>query len=136
MKEHLPSNYYRLKDLLLKTYKEDPSKSLSAEEIFELLPDDFPRHKEHSSKLNSSAYRNLHKAIEALNDDLEIQHIYIVKNNRYKVATKEEAKEYMESYYKKANRMYSRMNVIAKKIGLDRQTRIVFNKEKDIVETF
>jgi hypothetical protein len=86
---------------------------------------------------NSAAIRTLKKDIRKLRESGVIQTVIFSCTSRgVKIATKEEYEDYSKRVWAAINRRAKLQALQDKKAGLDGQYRLVFNKEKPMVEAF
>ena len=86
---------------------------------------------------NSTAIRALKKDIRALKESGIIQTVILSCTFKgVKIATKEEYEDYSKRVWAAINRRAKLQALQDKKAGLDGQYRLVFNKEKPMVEAF
>jgi hypothetical protein len=86
---------------------------------------------------NSNAIRQLKKDIQALKKSGIIQTVILSCTFKgVKIASKEEYEDYSKRVWGAINRRAKLQALQDKKAGLDGQYRLVFNKEKPLVEAF
>lgn len=84
----------------------------------------------------SNARMLMTKDIRVINESGVIQKVIITGNKGIKLATREEFEEYIKSEFSAVFRKLKRARIKAKKAGLDKQMKIVFNTERDTIEAF
>lgn len=86
---------------------------------------------------NSTAARALRKDLQALKASGAIQTVLATHTKKgIKIATKEEYASYSKRKWKAIVEAIKMQKLQDKKAGLDGQHRIVFNKEKEVIEAF
>ncbi len=85
---------------------------------------------------NSFARRRLTADIQAINNSDVIQKIIICGRKGIKLASKAEAKAYIDKRRAALLRAWQRHHKLEGKAEMDQQMRIVFNKERDTIEAF
>lgn len=76
------------------------------------------------------------KDIRTINDSGVIQKVIMTGAKGVKLATREEFEAYIKSEFSAVFRKLKRVRTKAKKAGLDKQMKIVFNTERDTIEAF
>lgn len=85
---------------------------------------------------DSKARKTMTADIRAINDSGVIQKVIMTGAKGVKLATREEFETYIKSEFSAVFRKLKRVRTKAKKAGLDKQMRIVFNTERDTIEAF
>ena len=86
---------------------------------------------------NSGGYRLLKADIRALRNSEVIQMVVSSDTGKgVKLATKKEYERYSDLRWKAITKMINLQRLQDKKAGLDGQCKLVFNKEKSIIESF
>lgn len=81
--------------------------------------------------------RTLTRDLQVIKENPTINRILITSRKGIKIAsTKEEANEYLEREKIEILSRFKRYFQQSKQYGLDKQTQIVFNSEKDTIEVF
>lgn len=140
----LTTRQHRLADLIDKEFEKNPDAYLSFEYLYQTMREDFSLSEKDnytwlrpkSTWNNQKARRDLTNDVLALKKDDIRQGIIITSSNGCKRATKQEAKEVLESERISLLNSLKRNWFQTKKMGFDNQTRIVFNEEKDTYEVF
>lgn len=104
-------------------------------EIARSLPDLYPI-AEGQPFHDSGARLLMTKDIQAINKSDVIQKIIISSSQGVKLANKEEAERFIEGKYSAVFRGLSRVRKLERKAGLDGQTRLIFGRERDIIQAF
>lgn len=132
----LTTRQWKLYLFLLKNYQEDSTKYVSRKKIYWELRDEYPKPKEDQEWLNTTARREITRDILALKKSNRLHKVILSTTEGFKIARKQEAKDNLKkeiaSHLKSLNRIYKQI----KKVGLDKQLRIAFNQEKDLIESF
>lgn len=132
----LTTRQWKLYLFLLKNYQEDSTKYISRKEIYWELRDYYIKPLEHQDWNNAAARRQITEDILALKESKRLHKIILSNAAGVKIARKQEAKDNLKkeiaSHLKSLNRIYKQI----KKVGLDKQLRIAFNQEKDLIESF
>lgn len=108
---------------------------ISKTEICKSLKELYRRDLEKSSEHNSYAYAQIRKDVRAINQS-ELEHIIISSPRGYKIATEEEAVEFVNSRFKRDLSSLKIVWNLKRKIGLDGQMKIESNSNLKEVETF
>ena len=74
---------------------------VSKEYIVVSLPKEYQRFSEYSNDHNSTAYSQIRNDVRALNESSDIEKIIVSSPKGYKIATQEEAKEYIQKRFKR-----------------------------------
>ena len=93
---------------------------------------DFENEKFHDSR----ARLQITMDIRAINDSDTIQKIIISSSKGVKIANESEFERYINKEIGAVIRRLNRARKKAKKAGMNGQTRLVFNRERDIIEAF
>lgn len=128
----LTSDQWRLHDYLNAIYPSGATK----EQIVEALSTIYPRYLESCKEENSGVYRKLRADFQALQSSLRLQSVYGNIGGFYKKLTREEYKEMSYRKWQEIAGMIKRQQNQDKRMGLDGQMRLVFGKEKEIIECF
>lgn len=131
-KNDLSSDQWRLHDYLNNIYPRGATK----EEICHALSVIYPRHLENTSEHNSCAYNKLRADFQALKNSQNASGVYGCIGDKYKRLTKKEFLAYSKGEWELIVAKIRRINNQSVKVGDDLQARLVFNKEKDIIDTF
>lgn len=132
MNSELTSRQWKLYNLL----KERGDNWTQQEEIanalyFEYLPDC-----DADNFHNTTAAKEISKDVQAINSSGVIQKIILSGNKGHKLATEEEADKYIGKRILSAVASLNRAKLLAKKAGKDGQYRLVFGKEREVIEAF
>lgn len=116
----------KIKNYLESSFKRDPNKRISQEELLNKF-----------IELKQSKTTSHDKCVQLwtiINDlNKEDEHIYMIKNNQYKIATKEESVEYIKNYFAtKIVPSLKRYWNLSKKISEDEQYDIFTEKFKEV----
>ena len=104
-------------------------------ELAELLPDLYPC--ERAEAFHDSGARLLMtKDIREINKSDVIQKIIISSAQGVKLASKEEARAFIAGKYSAAFKSLETARKMERKAGLDGQARLVFGRERGIIEAF
>lgn len=107
-----------------------------AEDVFiskKELSDNLGYHWNEKSDRNG---RDIEADVLAINDDAIIHKVIISSPKGYKIASEAEAGSWLFDDWKKIEKLIKRHMYKRRKCQLNRQMRIVFNSEKDTIETF
>lgn len=85
---------------------------------------------------DSNIRKTMTADIRAINDSGIIQKVIITGAKGVKLATREDFEAYIKSEFSAVFRKLKRVRTKAKKAGLDKQMKIVFNTERDTIEAF
>lgn len=80
--------------------------------------------------------RVIESDVRAINESDEIQKIIVSNHEGYKIGNKEEVEQYLNRRF---NRDYENIKLnwkLAKKVSLDKQMRLTFGNERDVIETY
>lgn len=118
---------------LLNYLMNNTDKFVSKKQICKDLPYAYPRHLEnHNNEGNKSkAFKNISLDVRTLNDS-DLEKIIIYKKGGYKIATEEEANDYIQRRFKRDFRSLKLNRKLAKKIGRNHQLYISENDIKEI----
>lgn len=116
----------KIKNYLESSFKRDPLIRISQEELLNKF-----------TELKQSKTTSHDKCVQLwtiINDlNKEDEHIYMIKNNQYKIATKEESVEYIKNYFvTKIVPSLKRYWNLSKKISEDEQYDIFTEKFKEV----
>lgn len=116
----------KIKNYLESSFKRDPFIRISQEELLNKF-----------TELKQSKTTSHDKCVQLwtiINDlNKEDEHIYMIKNNQYKIATKEESVEYIKNYFvAKIVPSLKRYWNLSKKISEDEQYDIFTEKFKEV----
>lgn len=90
-----------------------------------------------SGLYDSENVRTLTRDLQVIKENPTINRIVITSRNGIKLAeTKEEANMYLEREKIEILSRLKRYYIQSKQYGLDNQTQIVWNKEKEVIEVF
>ncbi len=67
-----------------------------------------------------------------INNSSEVDKLILIKDNRFKIATYEEAREMEQELYNQAMKLLARMGVIGRKINKDGQGKLLSNQIRPI----
>lgn len=134
---------WNLYAILKEAYNTNQTQYLKLKNVYEEMRyryegelETYPYLKPNTSWNNQTARRQLTDDIEALKNSDIIQHIVISNASGVKLATADEVKDELEkeknSLLKSLKRVYHQLD----KASLDKQTRLVFNREKSIIDAF
>ena len=139
----LNTRQFRLYDLLVAVAEVNPDRWVDKFEIAEHIG------KEHYQINYSDMAHDVCSKINldriALNNSLEVDKIILVKDNKFKVATEEEAIELEQQLHSQAMKLLGRMTFIQEKRRRNNQGKIISNqgqpidkysKARDFYETF
>jgi hypothetical protein len=139
----LTTRQHRLADLLDEEYEKDQNKWLDSKYVYdemqyraETSEEYYPYLRVNVAWNNQPGRRQLTADLEALKRDDFRQGIYISSEKGMKRANKQEANQVLKSEQESILKSLNRNIFQIKKIGLDNQTRLVFNYEKGIYEVF
>ena len=104
-------------------------------ELAELLPDLYPCEREQAFH-DSGARLLMTKDIREINKSDIIQKIIISNAQGVKLATKEEAHAFIAGKYSTVFKSLETVRKMERKAGLDGQARLVFGRERGIIEAF
>lgn len=85
---------------------------------------------------DSGARLLMTRDISEINESGIIQKIIISGKKGVKLANKEEARQFIAGKYSAVFRSLARVRVLEQKAGLDGQARLVFGRERGIIEAF
>ena len=85
---------------------------------------------------NTAAAREISKDVQVINGSGVIQKIILSGNKGHKLATEEEADKFIGKRILSAVASLNRAKQLAKKAGRDGQYRLVFGKEREVIEAF
>lgn len=80
--------------------------------------------------------RTIESDVRTINESDEIQKIIVSNHEGYKIGNKEEVEQYLNRRF---NRDYENIKLnwkLAKKVSLDKQMRLTFGNERDVIETY
>lgn len=140
----LTSRQWHLYNFYKKEFAKDPNAFLNSEYIYNQMREDFdipdsenyPPLKRNTDWNNQLARREITDDILALKKSERIQVIIISNANGSKIATKDEAADILQRERESILNSLTRNRSQLRKIGLDGQTRIAFNREKEVYEVF
>ena len=104
-------------------------------ELAELLPDFYPCEREQAFH-DSGARLLMTKDIREINKSDVIQKIIISSAQGVKLASKDEAQEFIAGKYSTVFKSLETVRKMERKAGLDGQARLVFGRERGIIEAF
>ena len=133
MKSELTSRQWKLYNFLKDQGDNWTQQNVIAEALW--LEYDMP---DTDSKLfhSTGAAKEISNDVQAINSSGVIQKIILSGNKGHKLATEEEAEKYIGKRIVSAVAALNRAKLLAKKAGRDGQYRLVFGKEKEIIEAF
>lgn len=127
----LNARQWRLYNLL----KEQGDTWTKQRELAELLPELYPT--ERTQPFHDSRARQLMtNDIREINKSDIIQKIIISSAQGVKLANKEEAQAFIAGKFSAVWDSLERVRKLERKAGLDGQTRLVFERERDIIKAF
>lgn len=85
---------------------------------------------------SSGAAKDISEDVQAINSSSVIQKIVLSGNKGHKLATEEEADKFIGKRIMCAVAQLNRAKKLSRKASKDGQYRIVFGKERDIIEAF
>ena len=136
----LTPRQWRLYELLKKIYNDDSKAFMSTYQIIEAMPKDYYYLKvemENGTPLHDcQCQQNIRADINALRNSNQIDRIVYSTSKGYKIATEEEADKLLHRWMSEAVAKLKMYWKNKKSAELNGQYRLVFNKERNIVEVF
>ena len=109
-------------------------KWITKEEICSILSTYYPRHVESNNEHNSSAYALIRIDVREINRSDEVDKIIVSSKKGYKVATKEEAANYIEKRFRRDLKALKLDWHLKNKYGLEGQITIDGEEIKPFIE--
>jgi hypothetical protein len=128
-KNGLTTRQYRLHDYLLSRFSD--GSYISKKEICEALPQYYDWNTNHTRMC-----RIIEDDVHAINSDVTIQKIIVSNRTGYKIGTREEVETYLAKRFLRDWKSIKLSRHMAKKVALDGQMTMVFNSEREFIETF
>lgn len=125
----LNTRHYKLYEYLKDNYEE--GKFISKQQICKDL-NEFYKMNEKETRY----CRKLEEDVRQINDDETLTKIIVSNKKGYKIGSKEEVQKYIKKRMLRDVKSINLTRKLARKYKLDKQFQIVFNSEKEIVETF
>lgn len=125
----LNTRHYKLYEYLKDNYEE--GKFISKQQICKDL-NEFYKMNEKETRY----CRKLEEDVREINDDETLTKIIVSNKKGYKIGSKEEVQKYIKKRMLRDVKSINLTRKLARKYKLDKQFQIVFNSEKEIVETF
>lgn len=125
----LNSRHYKLYEYLKYNYEE--GKFISKQQICKDL-NQFYKMNEKETRY----CRKLEEDVREINDDETLTKIIVSNKKGYKIGSKEEVQKYIKKRMLRDVKSINLTRKLARKYKLDKQFQIVFNSEKEIIETF
>lgn len=125
----LNTRHYKLYEYLKDNYEE--GKFISKQQICKDL-NEFYKMNEKETRY----CRRLEEDVREINDDENLTKIIVSNKKGYKIGSKEEVQKYIKKRMLRDVKSINLTRKLARKYKLDKQFQIVFNSEKEIVETF
>lgn len=125
----LNTRHYKLYEYLKDNYEE--GKFISKQQICKDL-NEFYKINEKETRY----CRKLEEDVREINDDETLTKIIVSNKKGYKIGSKEEVQKYIKKRMLRDVKSINLTRKLARKYKLDKQFQIVFNSEKEIVETF
>lgn len=125
----LNARHYKLYEYLKDNYEE--GKFISKQQICKDL-NEFYKMREKETRY----CRKLEEDVREINDDETLTKIIVSNKKGYKIGSKEEVQKYIKKRMLRDVKSINLTRKLARKYKLDKQFQIVFNSEKEIVETF
>lgn len=133
MKSELNSRQWNLYN----TLKERGGEWLRQEELATIVPEYNYKGTGDFKTFHDTTVRKVMTAdIRTINDSGVIQKVIITGAKGVKLATKEEFTTFIKREFAAVFRRLERVRKKAKKAGLDKQMKLVFNTERDTIEAF
>lgn len=107
---------------------------VSKEYIVVSLPKEYQRFGEYSNDHNSTAYSQIRNDVRALNESSDIEKIIVSSPKGYKIATQEEAKEYIQKRFKRDLRSLKLNYKLVNKCKLNGQINFDLEEYKTYME--
>lgn len=118
----------------LEEISKSSKKWVTKEEICTILSTYYPRHAENNSEHNSSAYAMIRIDVREINKSDEVEKVIVSNKKGYKIATKEEAANYIEKRFRRDLKALKLDWHLKKKCNLDGQLNIDLHEVKAYVE--
>lgn len=125
----LNTRHYKLYEYLKDNYEE--GKFISKQQICKDL-NEFYKMNEKETRY----CRKLEEDVREINDDETLTKIIVSNKKGYKIGSKEEVQKYIKKRMLRDVKSINLTRKLARKYKLDKQFQIVFNSEKEIIETF
>lgn len=121
---------------LLEYLKQNTNRYVSKKQICKDLPFAYPRHLENNNNEGnkSTAFKNISCDVRTLNDS-DLEQIIICNHTGYKLATEEEAAEYVSRRFKRDLKALKLDHKLSKKIARNNQLYFSYDDIK-IIKTF
>lgn len=128
-KQELNSRQWKLYNYLKEKYTE--KRYISKQEICRDLSNEY-----HIKEKETRLCRLIEEDVRRINNAGVIQKIIISSSKGYKIGNEEECRKYIEKRFKRDLKSLKLNWLLANKVKMDGQMKIVFNTERDFIETF
>ena len=130
--KNLNTRQFRLYDLLVAVAKADPVRWVDKLEIADYLGNDY--YTINTSKHAHDVCSTMNLDRITINNSLEVDKIILVKDNKFKVATEDEAIELEQELHSQAMKLLGRMTFIQEKRRRNNQGKVLSNQLNPIDE--
>lgn len=125
----MTTRQWKLYEFLKLNYAD--GKYISKKEICDSLSDYYV-YDENSDRHNV----DIELDIRAINDDIVMQKCIVSNKRGYKIGNEQECNEYLARRFKSIFKSLKSLYAIKKRLELNNQMRIVFNEEREFIESF
>lgn len=116
--------------------KEHETRTFSTKEIYLLFIDEYPKWDITTDWNTSTTRRTIAYDLEAIGKSKRVHHVLSRGSNKIGVLDKEETLKYLTKKTIALKKQWKELYDEWRKAELDQQMRLVFGKEKDVIEAF
>ena len=124
--EKLTTRQFRLYDLLVAVAKADPVRWVDKLEIADYLGNDY--YTINTSKHAHDVCSTMNLDRITINNSLEVDKIILIKDNTFKIATEQEARQLEEELYNQAMKLLERKSMLVAKRLRNNQGKVLSNQ--------